>query len=237
MKTPGKRQKADTSLGGGGRAFPDTTWGMISRLRDPARHRDALEDLCRRYWKPVYLYARLAWAKSNEDAKDLAQAFFAWLLEGEPLRKFEPERGGFRAYLKVLLRRFVGHQETAMGRLKRGGGARIVPIDADVAVDRESDPERAFDRAWVRELASQAVERVRARADALAFRVYEAYESGDKDVTYGAIAKALAISEKDVKKHLFAVREEVRNEIRAELARLTGDDRERDEEWHALFRS
>lgn len=224
----------DTSLAGPNR-FPETTWGMISRLRDPARHRAALEDLCRRYWKPVYCYARIAWAKSNEDAKDLAQAFFAWLLEGEPLRSYAPERGGFRTFLKVLLKRFIGHQEVAKSRLKRGGGARAIPVETvEIADPRETDPEKLFDRAWVQELVTQAVERVRARVDATAFGVYELYEGGG--VTYTDVAKKFGIPDKDVKKHLFAVREQVRNEIRAELAQLTSNERERDEEWNALFR-
>jgi len=238
MSFPDRRQKADTSLGGGNRSFPDTTWGMISRLRDPDRHREGLEHLCRRYWRPVYLYARVAWAKSNEDAKDLAQAFFTWLFEDEPLRRYEPERGGFRAFLKTLLRRFVGHQETAMGRFKRGGGATIVPLDqVELPEAAATDPDAAFDRGWVRELVSQAVERVRASCDPLAFRVYESYEFGESEITYAKIDKALALEEREVKRHLFAVRELVRAEIRAELSRLTADDRDRDEEWHTLFRS
>src|SRR5262245_8668511 len=120
----------DTKLGGAERAFPRTTWGLVSRL-DPAAadHKAGMETLCARYWKPAYRYIRAAWSKSNEDAKDLTQAFFAWILEKEPLRKFDRDQGSFRNFLKVLLKRFLTNADDAVRRLKRGGGVRIVPID------------------------------------------------------------------------------------------------------------
>lgn len=231
---------ADTSLGGGDRRFPETTWGMVARLRDasPEGYRSGLETFCRRYWKPAYRYIRAAWSKSNEEAKDLAQAFFLWLLDAETLRQYAPEKGGFRPFLKLLLRRFVGHQEVALARLKRGGGTRILPIEeSDVAAEPgETDPERIFDRAWIREVVNQAIDRVRAQSEALVFRVYEEYDLSPSPPTYSELALQLGIPEKDVRKHLFDVRERVRTEIRAELTRLTADPKELEEEWNGLFR-
>src|SRR5688572_22453356 len=104
-------KSTDTSLGGADARFPETASQVGT---DP-------EALARAYWKPVYAYVRLAWAKSNEDAKDLTQAFFLWLLEERALDGYDPARGGFRPFLKVLLRRFVGHQDRALGALRRGG--------------------------------------------------------------------------------------------------------------------
>src|SRR5258706_11610025 len=94
----------DTSLGGDHKRFPETTWSLVSKLRTPGEGPDraGLETLCHRYWKPVYRYVRMAWAKSNDEAKDLVQAFFLWLLEGDALAKYEPGRGSFRGYLKLL---------------------------------------------------------------------------------------------------------------------------------------
>src|SRR5262245_11499173 len=160
----------DTSLGGWGQDFPQTAGDMIAGARDPSSRvrRAALEDLSRRYWKPVYTYVRLAWAKSNEDAKDLTQAFFLWLLEGDSIARYEQERASFRTYLKMLLKSFVGHQDEAMNRLKRGGGVRIVALDEAGSVLKEvvpdpgaADPERLFDQEWRRVLIQNAVEQVR----------------------------------------------------------------------------
>lgn len=239
MKNP-----ADTSLGGGRGEFPATTWGMVSRMRQPSR--DGLEALCRRYWRPVYRYARVAWSKSNEDAKDLAQAFFAWLIEGAALSRYEPSRGGFRPYLKTILRRFVAHQEEALGRLKRGGASAVVSIDDDaplaelVADAKSEDPERIFDRAWVTTVVGGAVERVRGRMRTagreLPVAVFEAVDlAGDPKPTYDEVARRLGVKPGDVRNHLFAFREELRREIRSELAETTSSEEELEEEWNALF--
>ena len=57
----------DTTLGGGDKVFPETTLGFSGGLRNPAAadYGRALETLCARYWKPVYSYLRIAWAKSR----------------------------------------------------------------------------------------------------------------------------------------------------------------------------
>src|SRR5258708_32972394 len=124
---------SDTSLGGPLKGFPETRMTLVTGLHsaDSKERAAAFEAICASYWKPIYSYARIAWAKGNEEAKDLTQAFLLWLLEGEALDRFESERGSFRRYLKVLLRSFVGHQAAALGRLKRGGGAVIPSPDRE----------------------------------------------------------------------------------------------------------
>ena len=239
----------DTSLGGRDRQFPETTWGLVTRIHSPgtAEHRAAMETLCRRYWKPIYHYVRMAWSRSNEDAKDLTQAFLLWLVEGDALARFAPEKGRFRGYLKVLLTRFVKDQTDALHALKRGGGVRVIPLDelqaeGDAVADpRATDPEKAFDRAWALTLAKRAVDTVRERfkaqgRDAM-FRVYEAYDlqpAGEKP-TYGAVAERLGLKESDVRNHLFAVRQEVLAEIRRELSQTVSSHRDLEEEWNDLF--
>src|SRR5262245_36438991 len=105
-----------TSLGGSRNDFPVTTQGILSGLQgsDAAGYRSSFEQIGRRYWKPVYAYLGAAWAKDNETAKDLAQAFFLSLAEDETLKRFDPTRGSLRGYLKVLLRSFVGHHDRAL---------------------------------------------------------------------------------------------------------------------------
>lgn len=246
--------------GGGGREFPETTWSLIANLvpgakatvdRDPGA---GLDELCRRYWKPIYCYVRQGFRKSNEDAKELTQAFFLWLVDGEVLTKYAADRASFRFYLKGLLRNFVRNDAQALRRLKRGGGARTLALpDDDVrALDemlpdpKAASPEEAFDRAWVGELIERAVDRVRAAAagggdslEAVRFRVYEAYELGPPGAqpTYAQVAEALGLSASDVRNHLFAVRERVRAEIRRELRETVASPDQLDSEWAAVFGS
>lgn len=234
--------------GGGGREFPETHWSLIARMKDSAtmtRHQ-ALESLCQRYWKPVFYYVRRAWSKSSEDAKDLTQAFFLRLLEGDVLRRYQPDRGGFRTYLKMLLRGFAADQHDALQALKRGGGAKILPLDAapleELLPDpRVADPEQAFDASWKREVLERAVERARQWFASVnrshQFRAFEEYDlkSPGERPTYLAVAQRLGGSESDVRNHLFAVRERLRAEIRAELSQTVTNLDELEEEWGELF--
>lgn len=240
----------DTTLGGGEKAFPETTLGFAGGLRDPAAadYARSIEILCARYWKPVYSYIRIAWAKSNEDAKDVTQAFFAWLLEEDALRRYDPGRGGFRPYLKVLLRRFVGHAERDLHRIKRGGGARVFSLEGDAPRLPElqgggaaADPEKAFERVWLEELVQQSLGRVRERCLRLGkgtrFRLYEAFAlgAGPTPPSYAELAARFGVTVGDVEKSLYLVREEIRQEIRSTLAQGAGSDRDLDDEWKRLL--
>ncbi len=239
----------DTSIGGPQGSFPQTTLGLFSRLHDPddrLRH-DSLETLCRRYWKPVYRFVRIAWAKSNDDAKDLTQAFFVWLLEDDALKRYAPEKGSFRGFLKVLLSGFVGNEDRALARLKRGGGSKILNLDDEtllkesVSDPKAATPEQAFDREWMRTLVKHAVDRVRERfasdGRAIQFRAYEEYElsPGENRISYAEVASRIGATEVQVRRSLEAVREGVIAELRAELSQTTLGARDLEEEWNALF--
>jgi len=237
----------DTSLGGSANAFPATAPDLVERLRSPQDpgYRAGLEALCRDYWRPVYAYVRIAQARTNEDAKDLTQAFFVWLLEGDALRKYAPEKGGFRPYLKVLLRRFLAHSDEALAALKRGGGTRTFSFDAlpeglDPAESR--DPDALFEQAWRNEVVRRAVEEVRRRrvasGDAVAVRVYESYvlSPSPERPSYAEVARAQGLTDADVKACLVRIRRDVQEEILRQLSRLTATDEELAVEWNALLR-
>lgn len=242
----------DTSLGGSGIHFSETAWGMVERARAdaPEIRQEGLESLARHYWKPVYHYLRVAWARPNEDAKDLAQAFFLWLTDRQALRGYEPERGSFRAFLKSLLRHFVQHHDEALDRLKRGGGQTFLPLytedgtPAAVADPKAAEPDLVFEREWRRALMATAVEQVRRRLEnsghGAKFRAFEEYtlnaEAGERP-TYADVAARLHLKEQEVKRHLEDVREEIRGEIRVQLARTIDRPEELQEEWNAFFGS
>lgn len=239
----------DTETGGGVRDFPSTSFSLVVGLQASTldQRREALESLCRRYWKPVYHFTRRAFSKSLEDAKDLAQGFFLDLLEDGSIQSYRPERGTFRAFLKTLLRRFAADVHDQEKALKRGGGRRIVPLDAEARAlkdvlpdDRSGSPEAALDWSWRKETLERAVERVRewfeGRQRGPQFRCFEAYDlRGEGRATYAEVAAELGMSESDVRNHLFAVRERLRTEIRAELAQTATDPDSLEEEWKALF--
>src|SRR5262245_32031392 len=99
------RRESDTGIGEGGGRFPSTHWSAIRALKseDQDRRGPALDLILRLYWKPVYKYLRIRWRKSNEDAKDLTQAFFVRAIEKEFFHDYDPAISKFRTFLRTCL--------------------------------------------------------------------------------------------------------------------------------------
>ena len=57
--------------------FPGTRWSMV--LGAGEGERDALEQLCQKYWYPLYIYVRRR-GLGAEDAQDRVQGFFSDIL-------------------------------------------------------------------------------------------------------------------------------------------------------------
>ncbi len=244
----GMNKAGDTTLGGSQTDFPETSPEMAVGFHDSEGRLNAAvrEELTRRYWKPVYRYIRVAWGKSNEDAKDLTQAFFLNLIERGSMDHYERQQGSLRTFLKVVLRNFVINREIELKRLKRGGGERLLSLDnadLDFEAPAGSDPEKELDRAWAVEVAEAAIFRVRARFHEQGRdRIFEAFETSDlrpagQRPSYQEVASQLGIKENDVRNHLATVRRAVREEIRRELGRTTVSIQDLESEWHDLFGS
>src|SRR5262245_59243464 len=159
----------DTNLGGSARRFPSTCWSRIldDAPQGPEGRRSSVEELALRYWKPIYAFIRLQWAKTNEDAKDLTQGFFSWMLQSDFLEAVDPARGRFRSFVKVALRNWLIKEQEKAGTLKRGGG-RVAALDevlsdgTDIPVPSDAglSPEQALDEVWRNELLRRAMSRM-----------------------------------------------------------------------------
>jgi len=74
--------------------FGTTHWSVVlaaSQSTD-AQASEALEQLCRTYWYPLYAYVRRR-GYNPEDAEDLTQEFFVRFLAGNYLASVDRERG------------------------------------------------------------------------------------------------------------------------------------------------
>ena len=82
------------------RLFVTTHWSVVlaaGRDSSPAAT-DALEQLCRAYWYPLYAYVRRK-GYDADDAQDLTQEFFARLLARNYLSVADRHKGKFRSFL------------------------------------------------------------------------------------------------------------------------------------------
>src|SRR5882672_8179824 len=115
-------------------AFHTTRWSVVLSAQGKSSG-DAfasLEALCRQYWPPLYAYVRHR-GHSAHDAQDLTQAFFARLLEKNWLTAVNQEKGRFRSFLLMALKRFLANEWDRAQTRKRGGGVDVISLDAGLA--------------------------------------------------------------------------------------------------------
>lgn len=242
----------DTQIGGPDGRFPPTRWSAVAGATsdDPGERARALEILVAAYWKPVYKYLRLRWKRSNEDAKDLTQEFFALLLEKGFLDRYDPARARLRTFLRTCLDRMVQKTDRASKRLKRGGDRPMLSLDFVLAeaelTHSRTDPlpsaDEYFEREWIRSLFGLAVEALREvceqRGKSLQFRLFERYdlETGDgRRPTYGELANEFEIAVSDVTNHLAFARREFRRIALAKLQEMTVSEDEFRREARSLL--
>src|ERR1700682_653122 len=111
-------------------SFATTRWSVVVSAghRSSPESDQALADLCRRYWFPVYAYIRRRVANA-EDARDLTQEFFTRLLEKNLVAAAEPGRGRFRGFLLACCQNFLANARDRSTAQKRGGGRPMLPLD------------------------------------------------------------------------------------------------------------
>jgi len=199
----------DTAIGSGGGAFPETRISAVrgSASADSGERRESWERLVQSYWKPVYKYIRLRWRASNEDAKDLTQAFFTRAMEKRWFSAFDPERARFSTFVRTCLDRFLANEAEAAARLKRGGGMRRVEHFDEPAADDY------FHREWERATFREAIEALRIKLDPLRFAIFEAYDLADERPAYRELAERFGVKETDVTNYLAAARRELRRAL------------------------
>jgi RNA polymerase sigma-70 factor (ECF subfamily) len=151
------------------RHFVTTPWTevLLAGEQNAPGAREALEHLCRLYWYPLYAHIRYT-VKDPHDAEDLTQEFFRLLIEKNYLDAADRQRGKFRSFLLVAVKRFLINAHKHANRLKRGGGQNLVSLDAEMAENRLQgematglSPEQIFERRWAQETLDQANERLR----------------------------------------------------------------------------
>lgn len=211
----------ETTMGGPGEAFPETTWASVVTATDAGRT-ERLRRLCARYWRPVYRYVRGVSGKSVEDSKDLTQGFFCHVLEDGVVAKYDREKGRFRTFLKAALRNYLTDVHRGATALRRGGSETVVPLEGASLVPDEAGrtPEEAFDRQWASDVLERALARLQSELVSGGrekyWRAYQEYEL--RGAPYAEVARTLGLKETDVKNYLDLARERLRAVLLDELS-------------------
>ncbi|WP_424312813.1 RNA polymerase sigma factor [Haloferula sp.] len=221
---------------------------VIAAQDSPSLERgEALGELCRIYWRPVYLFIRQR-GNSPEETEDLTQEFFYRLVEGDLLSAVSgPERGRLRSFLCVVLKRFLVDDYHKRMAKKRGGDRKMVDIDAPsveglLANERqdESDPILAFDRQWAMDLLEEALRRLKVdylragKADL--FEYFEPTIQPQSDrVSHAELAGEMGMSEGAVKVAVHRFRQRYRECLLAALRDTLAEDEDPEEELRYLL--
>ena len=110
--------------------FANTHWSVVllAGQSDSPFCQEALENLCRSYWYPLYAFLRRQ-GYATADAKDLTQAFFANFLQKNFLLAVNPAKGKFRSFLLMALKHFLANEWDRAHAVKRGGGQPAISLD------------------------------------------------------------------------------------------------------------
>jgi len=228
--------------------FATTHWSLISRATTPsAEGRAALETLCRAYWFPVYAFARKQGC-TPLDAEDVAQDFFAEIVQSEFLQRADPERGRFRSYLLTAVRRRIVNAHDRAHAQKRGGGEQLISIDEPIAEkqfleidDPGLDPSETYERGWALTVLHRARNRLRAEQQAQGrlpeFELLEPYLSTPPaEGEYAALAAALKIARNGVAVAVHRLGKCYRKLVRDEIAETVHDPSEVADELNHLLK-
>lgn len=228
--------------------FDTTQWSLVLAAQDKASPlaEQALAELCRAYWFPLYAFARRQGSAADE-AQDLTQGFFARFLEKDYLKDVRREKGRFRSFLLASFKHSVANERDHARAAKRGGGDTVFSIDLETAEGRYSrepahtlTPEKIFERQWALTLLARVLARLRSEfAEDGRENVFDSLKdflTGEQEGTrYRTIGKELRASEGAVKVAVHRLRRRYRDLIRGEIsATLDGAEAVDDEMRHLM---
>ena len=202
---------------------------------------EALETLCRGYWYPLYAFVRRS-GRSPHDAEDLTQEFFARLLQKHWLDAAERERGKFRTFLMMAMKRFLANEWDKSRTAKRGGGRAHVPLDTGAAEARYAqEPAAAFpadvvyERRWALTLLDRAMAFLRTEYERDGRgedfdRLKEFLTAARGEIPYEKIADELRVSEGAARVAVHRLRKRFREVFRETIAETVTDSADVDAE-------
>jgi len=228
--------------------FATTHWSVVlaAGQHTSGHYQQALETLCRTYWFPLYAYLRRQGYDTHQ-AEEHTQAFFARLLEKDGLRLADPKQGKFRSFLLTALKHFLANVSDRARAQKRGGGRKILSLDAENAegkyalepVDQLS-PEKLFERSWALTVLERTIARLQAEAASTnkqkLFEHLKVYLTAERDsIPYRDVAAELDMTEGAVKVAVHRLRQHYRELLRDEIAQTVTTEEQIDEEIRDLF--
>jgi len=235
------------SASAGPAAFTTTHWSVVLEAQgeSPAAQ-EALEDLCRTYWRPIYGFVRREGAKP-EEAKDITQGFFALILDRKDFNSVRQEKGRLRSFLLASLKHFMANERRDAATLKRGGGRTVLPLDeiesydvGDVGRGDMMSADLLYDRRWAFTVLDRVFGRLREESQKslnppLLQRLNTLLSDEPERPSQAEIAREFSMTENAVKQAFHRLRQRYRQLLREEVAHTVATPAEIDDEMRHLI--
>jgi RNA polymerase sigma-70 factor (ECF subfamily) len=232
----------------GPRQFATTHWSLVAAAgldqAGQTRAREALEELCRTYWYPLYAFVRSR-GYSAVDAQDLTQAFFTQIIETGGFASADSRRGRFRSYLLGAMKHFLANEWHRAQTKKRGGKVKFIEWDAldpearySQASNHSDNPDLLFDREWALQTITGALQALREEmAKAGKTELFDALKSsltGENEPSREQITTQLNMSEGAVKVAVHRLRQRYRKLLRAAIEETVSNEEDLNDEMRYL---
>ncbi len=218
--------------------FPQTRWTLIQRVRlgTDEERAQALEELCRAYWFPLYAFARRQELSAHE-AEDAVQSFIMDLLKYDLFAKADHQEGRLRSLLLAAFRGHLSNRRKHDHALRRGrqfDHVPLIPPDAEgryqfEVASSDATPDVVYHRKWAESLVQRTVERLKTQFDEQGkserFQVLRAYlpwNGAEEDTAAGAAATGMTPGAFRVAVH--RMRGEYRKVVIDEVRQTLGSD-------------
>jgi len=214
----------------GAARFTTTHWSVVLEAQgeSPAAQ-EALEKLCRTYWRPIFAFLRRQ-GRPPTEAEDITQGFFAQLLERGSLNAVRKEKGRLRSFLLGGLKLFLADDHRRAMAIKRGSGLRPIPLD-ELRADERSEMEPAdrmtadmiYERRWALTVLERVLSRLKdeygsAGNAALFDSLKQLLPDEPGSPSQAEIAARLGMTENAVRQAFYRFRQRYQSLLREEIA-------------------
>jgi DNA-directed RNA polymerase specialized sigma24 family protein len=245
------RRYDKTTMGGTKSAFQTTLWSDIhSAETQDSDQRRIINNLVKRYWKPVYCYLRRK-GYDNECAKDLTQGFFHEIVLGRNLiQQADQNKGRFRTFLLTTLNRYVTdmhRKETTAKRKALEPMVHLEPANLPILPARQSqaEPEKVFHYVWASSLLDSVLAEVKdeycsggksAHWNVFNEKVLLPIFDNTKPPSLGAICSKFGVeSQAKVSNMIVTVKRRFRTVLNQHIRRLVESDSQAEQEFFDLL--
>ena len=200
-------------------SFLPTRQSLLSRLRD-CQDQAGWQEFFDSYWRLLYNVARKS-GLADAEAQDVVQNTFIYLTRRMPNFRYDPKRGSFKSWLRVVARSRINvhfRREKAEEKFAREPLPGTDPAAADPLDEIPDSSAAALDELWQREweenLVRTAMRRLRTKVSAQQLLIFRLATFGE--VPVAQVTKKLGVNQAQI----YLARHRVGKLLKAEVQRL-----------------